>query len=295
MIRADVTDLLALPALYGAWLVHQRASSHATGDWRSLVARATGVAMVPVAAFATAATSCDSPDYGITGLTVVQGEFAGPPEHPETRVLFDYDMSVDERGALAELPQYDQMRLAAGGDYGDGQRTCDDSGACWRASGLEVETSFDSGRTWQGSYALDPREAERAIDEVDWPDDDCHDAEPVADFRELAVLGTGDRSVVVVAASAAGVLVRTPDASWRLLTVQDIRDIERLPEPSPTPREGFISPVPARPTEDETPWPTQETSWPGEEPPALPCESPTTVSVTPDPRNGPPTTYPYCP
>src|SRR3712207_2662164 len=37
MIRADVTDLLALPALCAAWRVHRAAASDAGGDWRRAV------------------------------------------------------------------------------------------------------------------------------------------------------------------------------------------------------------------------------------------------------------------
>ena len=67
LIRADVTDLLALPALYGAWLVHRHVAALPPGSWRATVARATGVALLPVAVLATAATSCAS-DQGLENL-----------------------------------------------------------------------------------------------------------------------------------------------------------------------------------------------------------------------------------
>ena len=84
--------------------------------------------------------------------------------------------------------------------------------------------------------------------------------------------------MIAVAADAAGLLVRSPEAGWHLLTMADLED---LPDPpQPTPHEGFISPVPARPSEDEST--------------TAPCEDPITVSATPNPQNGPPTTYVRC-
>ena len=59
-IRADVTDLLALPALYAAWLVHRRVVRRKPADWRSAVALATGVVMLPLTVLSTAATSSTS-------------------------------------------------------------------------------------------------------------------------------------------------------------------------------------------------------------------------------------------
>src|SRR5438105_181532 len=57
-MRADVADLLTLPALYGAWLVHRGSVRTARLPARQLLATATGMALLPVAVLATAATNC---------------------------------------------------------------------------------------------------------------------------------------------------------------------------------------------------------------------------------------------
>ena len=58
MIRADVTDLLALPALYGAWRVSRAAALDVGVGWRRTVSVATGAALLPIGVLATSATSC---------------------------------------------------------------------------------------------------------------------------------------------------------------------------------------------------------------------------------------------
>ena len=71
-IRADVTDLLALPALYAAWLVHRRVVGRQPADWRSAVALATGAGHAP-------------PDGAEHGRDVVRrarhGAVRGPRHH----------------------------------------------------------------------------------------------------------------------------------------------------------------------------------------------------------------------
>lgn len=279
LIRADVTDLLALPALYGAWLIHGQVSERARGDWRSSVARTIGVAMVPVTAVATAATSCDDSSIRLTDLTVAQGDFAGPPHQSEMRILFSWNKYLDSAGNAAVVSRYDESRRTyPNDDPSAGHRRCDDAGTCWRVGAddsLQVQVSDDEGQTWRTEYTLPETEVDRALAGVE---NGCGDEGPEAHLRDLAVLGSGDGAVIAVAADAAGLLVRSPEAGWHLLTMADLED---LPDPpQPTPHEGFISPVPARPSEDEST--------------TAPCEDPVTVSVTPNPQNGPPTTYVRC-
>jgi hypothetical protein len=79
---------------------------------------------------------------------------------------------------------------------------------------------------------------------------------------------------VVVAAGDAGLLVREsrlPAPSYASVT----------PHPEVT---GLLTPSPP-------PAPTPTPSGP----PPLPCATPSLLTVTPDPRNGPPTAYPVCP
>ena len=111
LIRADVTDLLALPALYGAWLIHGQVSERARGDWRSSVARTIGVAMVPVTAVATAATSCDDSSIRLTDLTVAQGDFAGPPhEFGDAHPVLLEQVPRLSGGNAAVVSRYDESR-----------------------------------------------------------------------------------------------------------------------------------------------------------------------------------------
>jgi len=279
LIRADVTDLLALPALYGAWLLHAQVSERTLGDWRSRVARTIGVGLVPVTAVATAATSCDDSSIRLSYLTVVQGDFAGPPHRPEMRILFSWNKYLDSAGTAGVVSRYDESRRTSSNDDSSaGHRRCDDAGTCWRVGAydsLQVQVSDDEGQTWRTEYTLPQAEADRALAGVE---NGCGDEGPEAHLRDLAVLGSGDGAVIAVAADAAGLLVRSPAAGWHLLTMDDL---EGLPDPpQPTPYEGLISPVPARPSEDESP--------------TAPCEDPVTVPVTPNPQNGPPTTYVRC-
>ena len=79
-----------------------------------------------------------------------------------------------------------------------------------------------------------------------------------------------------------GSLVRSPDGTWRRV------------RQSRLPRSTYSSATPAAgPTGLLTPRPSPTPTPSG--PPPLPCPTPSLVTVTPDPRNGPPTTYPVCP
>ena len=194
-MRADVTDLLALPALYAAWLVHRHAGSAPQQALRSVLATAMGVALLPVAVLATAATNC-VPNEGTGSVVVVQGDFSGPPRAPEERILVEYprsdfDTAVDTEGSVTVLPEADQQRLRYRLAW-PGNRTCDGAGTCWRVGDSEarrVDISHDSGKTWQADYVLSDDDAEAALDGVHVG---CGE-DPSANLFGLGVLGTGDR------------------------------------------------------------------------------------------------------
>jgi hypothetical protein len=292
LIRADVTDLLALPALYAAWLVHRQALSGPGAGIRETVATATGVALLPFAVLATAATDQDCGDYvGLDTVVVVEGAFTGTPGI-ERRVIVDGATSVDVEGEVAALPEADRERLPrrAGSAYDDGS-ACDAAGSCWRVTSkaaARVEISHDGGKTWAADYQMTDEEADDAVEGVDLP---C-DHEPVATARGLAVLDESSVAHVVVAASHAGILLRSSAGAWRLVSTKTLDDLTRPPEPTPTPHIRRVPPsFPPEELKSRSPEPGVGTT----RPTALPCESPTTVSVTPDPRNGPPTTNVYCP
>ena len=85
MIRADVTGLLALPALYGAWLLRRSAGRAPTTGWRRTTAVAVGAALLPVGVLVTSATSC-SESEGYQEVAVLEGAFPGPPAGTERRL-----------------------------------------------------------------------------------------------------------------------------------------------------------------------------------------------------------------
>jgi hypothetical protein len=97
-----------------------------------------------------------------------------------------------------------------------------------------------------------------------------------------------------VGASSGGILVRDRDGEWELLTLAELGAVPEAPNLPGRP-EGPLGPVP-----QPVPTPTQDDpSSPHQTPPSLPpeptCDAPTTVTVTPNPQNGPPTSYTSCP
>ena len=100
-MRADVTDLLALPALYAAWWIHRRADARRAG-WRRTVAVAVGVALLPVGVLATSATTATEPDGVTSGA--VQGRLhrraaaRGDTPRPYDRVD---RLTIDAGGTVA--------------------------------------------------------------------------------------------------------------------------------------------------------------------------------------------------
>ena len=210
-------------------------------------------------------TSCD--DYRVSASTIsrwCRDSSRDRPSQPETRIVFSWDNKyVDVTGRLGKLPRYGlacptaipmSAALASG-------RATTPAGAGASATAMSPALSmslYDGGRRGNRRTRCPTTVAKQAIEGVD--DTGCGN-KPRASLGELAVLGSGAGAVVAVAAEAGGLLLRTPDSSWRLVTLDEL---DELPDPpDPTPLEGFISPVPARPTEEETPvLPGEETRRP---------------------------------
>ena len=290
-MRADLSDLLALPALYGALLIHRESRSTLPFGWRRTVAIATGTAMLPVAVLATAATNCSETDR-VMRPALVAGSFNDAPSRFETRAVvevnWDWRFQVDRNGRVSRLSAVDANRVTRLDPFGSG-RTCDNAGRCWRigdSSERRVDLSLDGGTTWQADLVVSDDEAEDAVRDVQTG---CGQ-EASADLDELVVLGNGDRAIVVVGANSGGIVVRDRDGEWELLTLDELGALPEAPNLPGRP-EDSLRPVPA-PSPDDVPSPR-------ETPPSLPpeptCASPTTVSATPNPQNGPPTSNTYCP
>ena len=172
VMRADPTDLLALPAVGVAWLVHRRVARQRPVEWRRVVATATGVALVPLGVVATAATSCEEFD-GVEQVWVAGGNWASAPAGLDHRLAVRLDsyrsaFSIDEQGVLSALPHADSSRLdfPHGGSY----IGCDGAGSCWRIGDSDlpvVEVSTDDGQTWATELSMTRKEAEDAADGVE--------------------------------------------------------------------------------------------------------------------------------
>ena len=286
-MRADPTDLIALPAVLCALAVHRRVARHDSQEWRRTASTAIGLGLLPIAVLATAATSCDGPD-GVTRVWLVSGNLTGPPPGDEQGLVVDGDGGLwllGTDGDIADLTQVDASRLPAApaGSPGAG---CDASGHCWRvvARNLpKIEMSTDAGTTWTVDHRMTEPEAESALAGVDAS---CGE-EPSASAYGLVVLPEEFSDQVVVAVGHAGLLRRSRTGAWSQVPIGD------LPGPGPSPTApgqtpaGSLTPVlPVMPP--DSPEPASGT-------PDPPCPSPSRRTVTPDPANGGPTTYEVCP
>jgi hypothetical protein len=296
-MRADPTDLLALPAVYVAWRVHRQVDRQRTVEWRRVVATSTGVALVPFAVIATAATSCDERE-GVDRAWVAGGEWASAPTGLGFRLVMHIDgdsiVSIDEVGALVSLPQADAGRLR--GDKGYRSIGCDDAGSCWRVGESdhpEIEVSTDDGLTWRTEFSMTVKEADDAAEGVDGG---CG-GDPSTRLVDLAVLPGDDGSQVVVAAKYGGVLLRSPSGEWARISYEALTDLD-APDVPEGPR-GIIGAVhvelpPGYPSPG-APSPGAPNPGAPTAPPNPPCPSPSRRTVTPNPSNGPPTSYDVCP
>jgi hypothetical protein len=328
VVLRDPTDLLALPALGVAWWSYRWARrSQLPHRRRAMVAA--GALVLPFAVVATAATSCESPE-GVRAVDVYEGRFAESLA-PERRLVAHFKgyshLVVGSDGTVAHLRPDDSTRLGRRGTWTFARSACSalTPSLCWRGGTGDavVEASTNAGLTWQRDYALGEDEVRKVLEEEG--DEHCGDRTGLRSDG-VAVLDTTRGPLVAVAASNAGLLVRTPDARW---TRWSLRTLDALPVPpwlvtpsapgttDPTGTEGTTAttlpgqsppaattppPTPVTPTPTLTPLDPVTPAYPkpserptARTPTARPCASPTTRVVTPDPRNGPPVTSTYCP
>ena len=286
-IRADPTDLLTLPALVLAH--HARRTSTDATSLRRRVRLAIGALVLPFAVVATAATSPCPVDRGAFAAETFTGEWSDAPGRDSSRVVVNTEatttdlVTVDDRGRVGRVPPGDVARLRDIGSYRRLECTTARPVACW-----EVETAADrwtvvrmSGATVRETeYTLAGDELEELLEGLGESCGEPREADP----RDLAVLDGPAGTVVVVAAGNAGLLVRSPDGSWRRVRMSRLpRSTDTTETPAPGP-DGLLT---QRPSPTPTPTPSG--------PPPLPCRTPSLRTVTPDPRNGPPTVYPGCP
>ena len=286
-MRADPTDLLALPAVLVAWLVHRRVGRTRPVDWRRVMATATGVALLPLTVVATAATSCQE-FRGVDQVLVAGGRWATAPAGLDHRLVIGMDgygvFSLDDHNVLTALPDADASRLDI--PYGGTSAGCDGAGSCWRIGDSDVpvvEVSNDNGLTWTTEVTMSRTEAEAAADGVEAG---CGN-DPATRLVDLAVLPTDNGAEVAVAASHGGLLLRSASGVWRRVAYKTL-DAMQATKVTATPT-GSLATV-----SNELP-PGYPSPGAPESPTTPPCPSPSRRTVTPNPSNGPPTAYDVCP
>jgi hypothetical protein len=285
MIRADVTDLLALPALYAAWWIHRTARDAVGSGWRRTVTAAVGAALLPIGVLATAATSCDGDD-GLWTIDAVQGRFTGTQSRQAFVVSDDASgyVRIDPlSGRVDGLADRDVARLHDEHPIG----SCDSTGVrCWRVEDFDkVQSSVDGGVTWRDDLVVGPEEQAESVEDVDAG---CG-REASARLTFLAAAEVDGVPAVVVTATHLGVWWRDADGDWRLITRAEIAAAPTREPSGPLPR-GRLRVVATPPRSEHGQYrPTSTT------PPPPGCANPTTSTVTPNPLNGPPTTREVCP
>ncbi|GAA4108251.1 hypothetical protein GCM10022415_00750 [Knoellia locipacati] len=293
LVRHDPTDLVALPALWLAWRTAGWAA-RPTPSARRRTTLALGTLVLPCAVFATTATSC-SPADGLREVTVYEGAFTGGTGTERRIVTSDWSaVTIDGTGRIQSLANLDRDRLAR--DSGvTATSTCSTASPqrCWRRSPdltAAVESSTDGGATWRTEFAVDRRQLKAVREDVG--DDTCG-SEPPLGVVDLAVLDGPDGQVVAAASSNTGLLLRGAEGDWRRLSLEELH---RSAEPPPTPDpEDQLHPVEPTPTTTSPAPATTPTRTRTSDPqPSPTCATPVTSTVTPDPRNGPPTTVTRC-
>jgi hypothetical protein len=318
-LRQDVTDLLALPAL----LVALRAYGLAENQGPPLRRRAAGVVgalVLPFAVLATAATSpCDDGDYG-RSLLVMEGRWEQGVDGWDRGQRFVYNGEFELRPVPAGIdarPVSEQERFRMEDDlpWQSHQAACDPERPrlCWQTSDpdggwggpdatevgyLVVYASEDGGRTWTEETVLGTDEVERLRDDAG---EVC--GKPLKlGVGALAVMSTEGGPVVAVTLTNAGVAFRDVEGSWSRLSHDEISDQAVRNTPPSRSAAPYRDPLkaagrhPITPVEVVTPVtesPTPTPSYPT--PTGPPCERPSLVTVTPDPRNGPASTRLRCP
>jgi hypothetical protein len=217
LVRADPTDLLALPALAVAWWTWRLVAGHPAPD---RVVRLVRVCVVlPAAALATMATSA----------------LPSPPE--ATSVSTDAGKAVVETGrgmfATVDGTTWHPLDPSPGDNGGrptdagapGGPQACvpDQPTHCYRvvAGRLAVEESDDGMATWRIAWEIS--EGRRAFLIRGYEKDEIgtgfHDGpiEKRLTSRALVVVGSGEHHVVVVANGPDGYLVRDSEGSWQRL------------------------------------------------------------------------------
>ncbi|GAA2737416.1 hypothetical protein GCM10009867_24470 [Pedococcus aerophilus] len=232
-VRADATDLLALPVLLVA-LATARWARAPGPDLRRRATLAVGALVLPGAVLGTAATSACMEHPEVRAVTAVSGRLATSPLGwtEDFVVKADHREQTVQGGALVDLTPEDRERVeGAEGTYRDPFGTTVTQACsraqrerCWRLptrGRVLVEASTDGGRTWARDYAPGKRYREEVVAELG---EKCDEA-AVFDVTDVAVADTPDGPVVAVALRAAGLAVRSASGSWTRVPFPDDEEV----------------------------------------------------------------------
>jgi hypothetical protein len=239
LIRADVTDLLALPALGLAWYAWRRSArsvtlelcagkSDKTPRIRARSRERLALAVLPLALIGVAATSA-----AYEHLPIATG--VGPGVDDDAVILVGRDgvtaTSPDGRHWTAKPtpsvhpsptvtePNYDVQAIAFA-RFGQSV-TCDAGGRCFRVvrNRLTIERSEDAGATWTTVWSVSESDRERYATNLaeDARYDSSYDGDIHADLACRSIYAVPTSGVVIAACGLAGFVRGDTDGSWAMI------------------------------------------------------------------------------
>ncbi|MEU8076974.1 hypothetical protein AB0B31_16175 [Catellatospora citrea] len=207
VLRADPTDLLALPALGVCWWAWRR-SLRRPAPGRGIARLVRGAVLVPVALLATVATSpADWPEMGVVGEVDGQAVLVVLDQGGQ-----EYAVSDDDGRTWRPVEQPPPLTATS--------RTCAGD-VCYRAVAgrLLVESSQDGGATWHTAWEVSGEQLDVLTDEYEYDGFFGVLGTPAGDLssRSLVVLERDGGHVVLVANGRDGLLRRDVDGGWTRL------------------------------------------------------------------------------
>ncbi|WP_144118718.1 hypothetical protein [Catellatospora sichuanensis] len=207
VVRADRTDLLALPALVLCWWAWRR-SLRRPAPGRGVARLVRGAVLVPVALLATVATS--PPNWPeMTGVAEAGGQAVLMVEDRNGQ---QYAFSPDDGLTWGPVEHWPDLATTSRNCAGD---------TCYRAVAgrLLVESSQDGGATWRTEWEISGKQLAVLTDEYEDSGVFGMLGTPAGDLssRMLVVLERDGGHVVLVANGRDGLLRRDVDGRWTRL------------------------------------------------------------------------------
>ncbi|WP_199523928.1 hypothetical protein [Micromonospora craterilacus] len=236
VILADVSDLLALPALALAWWTWRSAAARPTlARWLRMVAV---LVVLPIAGLGVAATSAVVYDDAVTIVewrgTVLVG--IGNAFHKDSREPYSWWASKDDGLTFSSHPEADEEHFWDGRPPPASEEDCSarEPRHCFRIvpHQLAVEESQDGGTTWRVAWQIDEEARQRLG--MTYPG--VGDVREYLSSRALVVRDQPGGGVVVMVANGRDGLVRR-DASgdWERIGLRPFVGRESLTDDPPQP------------------------------------------------------------